>query len=40
MRDFFEIKYILAQINANQEFIEAETREFKEKFMPYKYLWT
>jgi len=35
MKDFFELKYILAQITTNIEYIETETREFKEKFSQY-----
>lgn len=40
IRDFFEIREVVCQIQFNLEWIEEETRKFKEKYEAYSYLWT
>lgn len=40
IKDFFEIREIIAQINGNLDWIEKKTKDFKEKYEIYNYLWT
>jgi hypothetical protein len=39
MRDYFELKEILANISVNMEWIEGEMAKFKGSFEQYSYLW-
>jgi dynein heavy chain, axonemal len=40
IKDYFEIREVVCSINVNLEWIEEETRKFKEKYEVYSYLWT
>jgi len=39
VRDFFELREIMAQVYDNLDWLEKETNEFKNKFRTYSYLW-
>lgn len=39
IREFFEIKEIISQINGNLDWIEEETNQFRKKYEEYSYLW-
>lgn len=40
LKDYFEIREVVSLLNQNLEWIEEETKKFKEKYEVYSYLWT